>query len=210
MRKKTYNFDPETGEYKGIKLAQKHNEEFLLPTNCTWVEPPEETKDKRPFWDGEKWELRDSRNKPPETKENEKAVWIEDHWEIRPDYVNKVFYHKETREDYLVEELGEEPGEEYTDMPPLPHSVWNEERGLWEFSYEVWLNEHVRPRRDSLMKDTDFLLMPDYPISDSDIEEVKEYRRKLRDITDTISLENPNFPDEPEVLKKMRKKRGEI
>lgn len=42
--------------------------------------------------------------------------------------------------------------------------------------------EEARAKRDTLIADTDYLLMPDYPISDEDIETVKAYRQALRDV----------------------------
>lgn len=47
----------------------------------------------------------------------------------------------------------------------------------------------VRSKRNSLLAETDYLLMPDYPISKEYSEKVKEYRQQLRDIT-----KQENFP----------------
>ena len=41
----------------------------------------------------------------------------------------------------------------------------------------------IRTKRNSLLSETDYLLMPDYPISEEYLEKVKEYRQQLRDIT---------------------------
>lgn len=40
----------------------------------------------------------------------------------------------------------------------------------------------VREKRDQLIAETDYLLMPDYPISDKNLESIKAYRQVLRDI----------------------------
>lgn len=40
----------------------------------------------------------------------------------------------------------------------------------------------VREKRDQLIAETDYLLMPDYPISDKNLESIKAYRQALRDI----------------------------
>ena len=45
------------------------------------------------------------------------------------------------------------------------------------------LAKQVRATRDSLLAKTDYLLMPDYPISEEYLVRVKEYRQQLRDIT---------------------------
>ena len=42
--------------------------------------------------------------------------------------------------------------------------------------------ELVRSKRDSLISDTDYLLMDDYPISSEDLEAIKAYRTALRDV----------------------------
>src|SRR3979490_2051906 len=41
----------------------------------------------------------------------------------------------------------------------------------------------VRAERDKLIADTDYLLMPDYPIDASKLAAMKVYRQALRDIT---------------------------
>ena len=59
-------------------------------------------------------------------------------------------------------------------------------------SEEEKLNElatTIRTKRNSLLADSDYLLMPDYPISQECLEKVKEYRQELRDIT-----KQENFP----------------
>ena len=47
----------------------------------------------------------------------------------------------------------------------------------------------IRTKRNSLLAETDYLLMPDYPISEEYLKKVKEYRQQLRDIT-----KQENFP----------------
>lgn len=49
----------------------------------------------------------------------------------------------------------------------------------------------IRSKRNLLLAETDYLLMPDYPISKEYSEKVKEYRQQLRDIT-----KQENFPTE--------------
>lgn len=48
-----------------------------------------------------------------------------------------------------------------------------------------------RAKRDQLITETDYLLMPDYPITAEKLALVKEYRQLLRDIT-----EQAGFPTE--------------
>ena len=48
----------------------------------------------------------------------------------------------------------------------------------------------IRSKRNSLLAETDFFVMPDYPISKEHLEKVKEYRQQLRDVT-----KQENFPE---------------
>ena len=58
----------------------------------------------------------------------------------------------------------------------------------------------IRSKRNLLLAETDYLLMPDYPISKEHLEKVKEYRQQLRDITKQENFpENVVFPDFPKL-----------
>ena len=56
----------------------------------------------------------------------------------------------------------------------------------------------IRSKRNLLLAETDYLLIPDYPISEEYLEKVKEYRQQLRDITKQDEFPKkvtfPNFP----------------
>jgi len=60
----------------------------------------------------------------------------------------------------------------------------------------------LRGRRKNLLKDSDWTVMPDSPLSDSKKDEWKIYRQQLRDITDGIDTEAKalavTFPTPPE------------
>ena len=64
------------------------------------------------------------------------------------------------------------------------------EQGEWEvvdgFTAEEALKEseasRLRSERDRLLSDTDYLLMPDYPLSEEKRSEVEGYRQALRDL----------------------------
>lgn len=59
----------------------------------------------------------------------------------------------------------------------------------------------VRERRDRLIAETDFLLMPDYPISPDDIAAVKAYRQALRDVPQQEGFPiDVKWPESPSVL----------
>ena len=51
------------------------------------------------------------------------------------------------------------------------------------------LSVDVKNKRDKLLSATDYLVMPDYPITSERLELVKKYRQVLRDIT-----KQPEFP----------------
>ena len=60
----------------------------------------------------------------------------------------------------------------------------------------------IRDKRNALLSATDYLLQPDYPISDTDREAVKAYRQALRDITKQEGFpENVVWPDKPSFIK---------
>ena len=46
----------------------------------------------------------------------------------------------------------------------------------------------VRTKRDSLLKDTDYLVMTDYPLSDSRRQAIQSYRQALRDVPEQIGF----------------------
>ena len=68
---------------------------------------------------------------------------------------------------------------------------------------EQKLNElaaKIRSKRNSLLAETDYFLMPDYPISQEYLEKVKEYRQELRDITKQDEFPNDvTFPEFPKI-----------
>ena len=70
-------------------------------------------------------------------------------------------------------------------------------------SEEQKLNELasiIRSKRNLLLAETDYLLMPDYPISKEYSEKVKEYRQQLRDITKQENFPtHVVFPDFPKI-----------
>lgn len=57
----------------------------------------------------------------------------------------------------------------------------------------------VRTKRDQLISDTDYLIMPDYPITTDKLGLVKTYRQLLRDITKQLGFPvNIDWPQMPE------------
>lgn len=60
----------------------------------------------------------------------------------------------------------------------------------------------VRAQRDAMIARTDFMMMPDYPISEEDKTLVEAYRQALRDIPQQESFpSNVQWPVVPQCLK---------
>jgi len=59
----------------------------------------------------------------------------------------------------------------------------------------------IRNKRDRLLKETDYLIMPDYPITTENKQLIEQYRSELRNIpqkyTDPFQVE---FPQKPECV----------
>ena len=59
----------------------------------------------------------------------------------------------------------------------------------------------VRRKRDSLVSQTDYYMLPDYPSTPDGIEAIKTYRQELRDITKQSGFpRNVEWPAVPYVL----------
>lgn len=118
---------------------------------------------------------------------------------------------KLTESDNQVRTLSEVSVEGYETIPanatiPKGHRLWR--------TYEAWLAlgntpepfeteeerlnriiRQVRRERDALLKETDYLVMPDYPNKPTGIE---TYRQALRDITNQSGFpDNVEWPDNP-------------
>lgn len=58
----------------------------------------------------------------------------------------------------------------------------------------------VREQRDKLLAETDYLVMPDYPLTKTAFAKIKLYRQKLRDITSQGTFpEDVSWPERPQV-----------
>ncbi len=75
---------------------------------------------------------------------------------------------------------------------------------------EEELARNVRGTRDAKLSATDYLVVPDYPISPEDLEAVKAYRQALRDIPEQSGFpKNVQWPVEPQFLSAKNKKNEE-
>lgn len=61
----------------------------------------------------------------------------------------------------------------------------------------------VRAKRDALLAETDFLMMPDYPLGEEDATALKTYRQELRDVPTQDGFPTEiTWPDLPATLSK--------
>ena len=62
------------------------------------------------------------------------------------------------------------------------------------------LGTTIRSKRNSLLAETDYLLMNDYPIRDEYLARIKKYRQELRDVTKQENFPTSVvFPDFPKI-----------
>ena len=85
------------------------------------------------------------------------------------DYSNKAQWCNENR-CYIDEIESKEDGTRRFQIKEIPAPTDEE------------LAQQIRAKRNSLLSQTDYLMMPDYPISDDKRKLIEEYRQALRDI----------------------------
>ena len=69
---------------------------------------------------------------------------------------------------------------------------------LTDAEYDTVLAASARQKRDRLIAVTDYLVTPDYPISDDRLAKVKTYRQALRDIPEQAGFPRTiTWPDKP-------------
>jgi len=73
-------------------------------------------------------------------------------------------------------------GEKGFKAPPKPPMTWQE----------------IRNERNKLLRETDWAVLPDTPIDKNELDEIKSYRRSLRDIPQNFdNTENIEWPEKP-------------
>ena len=164
-----YMYDLKTGEYTGSRDATlRPNGEYILEaTGATPVALPASIPSGHVArWTGDAWEtVEDHRQHMDERgrKEGGTPYWLPgDTWRSEPRY---------------TEELGPLPAEAILTKPEKPAPTIEE------------LAVSVRTERNKRIAATDYLVMPDYPISQEKLEEIKAYRQALRDLP-----QEPGFP----------------
>lgn len=108
----------------------------------------------------------------------------------------------------------------YSNEQKLRQAIFKKERKAYPaFTAEEWLKhgvvyteddvrltkeqlaEQARAKRDRLLKQSDYYVMPDYPSTADGLEVVKAYRQTLRDITKQTSFPfEVIYPEKPSVL----------
>ena len=157
-----YIFSPKNGELTGQRPAQVVNGKPLTKSAyATATPPPDVIPDgKVARWTGTQWELVEDHRQHLDstgTKQGGTPFWLagEDDWQSPPRY---------------TEDLGPLPAGAMTTRPEKPAPT------------EAELFQLLRTERDRRLAATDYLLMPDYPLSDDQRAVVQAYRQALRDL----------------------------
>ena len=158
-----YLFDPKTREYVGSRQAQVVNGKALLKSAyATTTPPPDVISDgKVARWTGTQWELVEDHRQHLDstgTKQGGTPYWLPsegDDWQSPARY---------------MEDLGPLPAGAVTVRPEKPAPT------------EAELFQQLRAKRDRRLTATDYLLMPDYPLSDDQRTILQVYRQALRDL----------------------------
>ena len=84
----------------------------------------------------------------------------------------------------------------------LGKEIWDNRNNLEITEYEGLSDEilatQIRAQRGSLLSQTDYLMMPDYPINDDNRKLIKEYRQALRDIPEQEGFPRTiTWPEKP-------------
>ena len=104
---------------------------------------------------------------PPPAGAGEIAVRAGDVWTLMADQRGQRYWLADGSE-HVIGAIGETLPDGALDAPPPPT--------------DQQLADAARARRDALITATDYLLMPDYPISAEQLAEVRAYRQVLRDV----------------------------
>jgi hypothetical protein len=64
---------------------------------------------------------------------------------------------------------------------------------------EEWLTQFIRPERNKLLQETDYLMLPDNVemMTKEEYETLKTYRQNLRDLPESITPSKVNWPVKP-------------
>ncbi len=104
---KVYNYNNQTGEFLSEEEAQRDplekEERYLIPASATAI-------------------------KPLEVGKNEVAVFDGENWVKKVDLRGKKYWNKQTKEEFVINEISDELGSDYTDKEPTSQEeyiVWD-------------------------------------------------------------------------------------
>ena len=162
-----YCYAPDTGEYTGTDTCTPDPLEsekagapvWLLPANATLAAPDVTPQDKQALcWSGEAWELREDHRQ----KRDAGGVPIGG-----------------TGTPYWLPGDAYGAGARYMDtIGPLPDNAVLTAPA--KSTAQLW--EDLRTERDNRLAQCDYLIMPDYPITEEKRTQVEAYRQALRDL----------------------------
>lgn len=120
-----YHYHPVTGEYLGAGQADQdplEQDNWLVPAFATIAPPPKTGADKSAVFEAVKWTL------------------VEDHR-------GKTVYHKQTKVERTVTELGPVPDAE-TELAPGPDDIWDETTASWQLDPAAITSHQVTKHTD--------------------------------------------------------------
>ena len=167
--KKAFKYDA-SGYFEHELSVQVVDGDALMPPSCTLVAPVSTGgMDASKFYrfDGKTW-IAESK---PTCAADLIGVVISHESQTPHDIEMRSLIQKFAQEEGYREKRGEDLS-------------WSVEKILEKTEEEklAEAEEQVRSKRDSMISDTDYLLMNDYPISEEDLAVVKAYRTALRDV----------------------------
>lgn len=118
----------------------------------------------------------------PAPKELHALQWYEDRGEIEYDGASNQVIQAEDYDEYV---------KPFVDLFFREKDRVDEEQKKEAEEYQKWYNSEeqrfvrLREERDKRIAATDFLVMPDYPISEDKLADIRLYRTALRDITES-------------------------
>lgn len=132
--------------------------------------------------------------------EHSYVQWKGGRYTVKTDYTKENYWYKDSGKKVRFA-LGEKPDESMTGVKPFDSEAkWDEDKGLWYVSDEVY-SRRIREERNALLRGSDFTMLEDAPVKDK--VKWKEYRQALRDITKQKGFPKeviwPVAPEEAEI-----------
>jgi hypothetical protein len=74
----------------------------------------------------------------------------------------------------------------YTGLPVNEHASWDFSTSSWAWDASK-VTKEIKAKRNALLTNSDWAVLPDAPFTDSEVTEIKAYRQTLRDFPSTVS-----------------------